>query len=429
MKYRRVYGLLLVVLLLLVQGCSKKPLPIEDYVRSNPSTSGMTAIMKSDTGYYYSATNYGDMSLHYYDVESGQNIFLCSKPECRHDGDAFCAATSDKYNVNSVCFYGGSLYLSVLETTNEEYLYKLLRVSADGSELTEVVTYLNLNNTSLRALVGGQEMLIHRGMAVLPYTLLSIEGSVISDDIAGVTGVCLYNLATGELTQLPELEYSTQNIGRRRFTGYGDYIYFHTRMNRQNTLSRYCLSDGTIEEIGLKSTFNGMYEVMDEDTIYYCYTGDYMYEYNFSTNETLKHDKFFVHKENHWNPFLNQDVEEEESYTCKDMVTDGTYFYVGNGVSFHDMTKGNAGKIVYSSGYEEKIKSYVHIFDKDLNQVAKVEIATEPYLGCEDYFSVAILDGMVYLQTIPTVFVCSLEEFLKGGQPPFEPLYDHETDI
>ena len=411
---------------LLFAGCGKKEIPIEDYVRSNPGTAGMTAIMKSDTGYYYSSTEYGDLNLHYYDVASGQNIYLCSKPECRHEGDAFCTATSEKYNVNSVCFYGGSLYLSVMETTESEYVYKLLRVSEDGSELTEVVTYLTVNKVSLRALIGGEEMIIHRGVAVIPYVLVSPEGTSIAGEISGITGTCIYNLVTGELTQLPELTYGTKSNGRERFTGCGDYIYFNTQQDRKNTLSRYCITDGSIEELELLRTYTGMYEVMDEDTIYYYYSGNRLFEHKISTKENITHEKVFTYMEKHWNPVLNVEMEAEENYTCTDMITDGTYLYAGHGVSFHGTLKGNLGTIVYSDGVEVKQPAYVHVYDKDLNEVVKVEVNAEPYLGYEDYFSVAILDGMVYLQTRPAVFACTLEEFLKGGQPPFELLYEHE---
>ncbi|MBQ7864339.1 MAG: hypothetical protein IJ353_07750, partial [Lachnospiraceae bacterium] len=83
MRKKSILGMLLLTVLVLLSGCGKEEIPIEDYVRSNPSTNGMTAILKSDTGYYYCTTEYGDMALHYYDVASGQNIYLCSKPECR----------------------------------------------------------------------------------------------------------------------------------------------------------------------------------------------------------------------------------------------------------------------------------------------------------------------------------------------------------
>lgn len=76
------------MVLLLCSGCGKKALPVEDYVSSNPAKVIYNAVMKTDTGYYYGSSE-KKMSIHYYDVGSGQNIFLCSKPECRHNGDAF----------------------------------------------------------------------------------------------------------------------------------------------------------------------------------------------------------------------------------------------------------------------------------------------------------------------------------------------------
>ncbi len=426
MKRKTIFSILLFVLLFVLAGCGKKQIPIEDYVQSNPATNGMTAILKSDTGYYYCTTEYGDMALHYYDEASGQNIYLCSKPECRHDGDVFCTATSEKYDVNSVCYYGGDLYLSVLETTESEFLFKLLRVAEDGSELSEVVTYLTINKTSLGAVIGGEEMIIHRGVAVLPYTLISTESTSITGELTGVTGTCLYDLVSGELTQLPELEYKSKSNGRERFTGYGDYIYFNTQMDRKNTLSRYCLTDKTTEELELLRTYTGLYEVMDEDTVYYYYNGTRLFEYKISTKENITHENVFVSTEKYWNPFYNEEVESEEDFTCVDMMTDGIYLYAGHGVYFRKTGKGNLGVISYSDGTEVKIKAYVHVYDRELNEVVKAELSTEPYLGYEEYFSVAILDGMVYLQTRPAVFSCTLEEFLQGGQPPFELLYEHE---
>jgi len=425
MKGKTRVGIGVFVLLLVLAGCGKKQVPVEDYVRSNPPTLGMNGIMKSDTGYYYSTATAGELSLHYYDVESGQNIYLCSKPECRHDGDAFCTATSDKYNVKGACFYGDSLYLDVLETTDTEYLFKLLKVSAGGSELSEVTTYLSVNKTSVDVMLGGEQMIIHRGVAVLPYLFIDMAQTRATGKITGTMGTCLYHLETGELTELPELKYGEKNNGRERFTGYGDYIYFNTQQDRKNTLSRYCLKDGIVEDLELLRTYTGLYEVMDEDTIYYYYSGNRLFEYKISTKENTTHEAVFVSTEKHWNPVLNVEMEAEEDYTCDDMMTDGTYLYAGHGVNFRKTGKGSLGSIVYSDGTEEKIKAYVHVYDRELNEVVKVELSTEPYLGYQEYFSVAILDGMVYLQTRPMVLACTLEEFLKGGQPPFELLYEH----
>ena len=89
--------------------------------------------------------------------------------------------------------------------------------------------------------------------------------------------------------------------------------------------------------------------------------------------------------------------------------------------------------LVMSEDTEQKMldrnKSRVFIYDKDLQQVAVVVIETDKYLGYKDYFSLAILDGMVYLQTPQKLFACTVEEFVEGGTPPFREIYNNEVDI
>lgn len=417
-KGKKLWGIILVVLILL-SGCGKESVPMEDYVQSNPTTVNLkSGIMKSDTGYYYSTPS-GHMSLHYFDEASGQNIYLCSKPECRHEGDAFCTATSEKYNVQSACFYGGALYLSVLEWTDTEVLYKLLRVSADGTELTELVTFMTINRTSVW-IVEAESMVIHRGVVALSYQMLN------KDDIEiGVTGTCFYNLNSGELRALPELEYGVYSQGRNRFTGFGDYIYYDTYFDNKHTLSRYSVTDGSVEELELQTGYNGTYEVIDEDTVYYLRAGGSLYEYQISTKQSGRLNGIFV---NTYTMHLEEiEWETEREYQCTDMMTDGTYFYAGDGVFFRRLSTGYLGFFVDANGEETPIKSYVHVFDRELNEVAKVEIATEYYLDDEVTFSIAVLDDIVYLQTEQTIFSCTLEEFLAEEIPPFKPLYDIET--
>ena len=433
MKGKTKISIVFLALFFLLAGCGKEEIPIEDFVQTNPATAAINNIMKSDTGYYYSAAYGKTLSLHYFDVESGQNIFLCSKPECRHDGDVFCTATSSKYEINSTYFYGGSLYLDVIETTDTEYLYKLLRVSADGSELTELVTYLTLNNDSV--VIASQPMMIHRGVAVLPYRLGSIGNA---DE--GVTGTYFYNLVTGELTALPELEYGTKSNGRERFIGYGDYIYFNTQMNRKNTLSRYCLTDGTVEELELLNTYVGIYEVMDEDTVYYYYSGETLFEYKISTKETIPHEEIFLERKTTYysedgklltDPDLdNPDgiiygMETIDRYKCQDMMTDGTYLYVAETVDFHNVNMLYPGMVVDA---EEMIAGYVHVLDRELTEIAEIPINIKGLVDFYENFSIKILDGTVYLQTFSTVYGCPLSEFL-AGEPVFTTIYDHETAI
>ncbi|MBQ7863668.1 MAG: hypothetical protein IJ353_04265 [Lachnospiraceae bacterium] len=418
MKEKTKFYMVLFTLLFLLAGCSKEEIPIEDYVRSNPATSGMSMIMKSDTGYYYGTVSGREMELHYYDVESGQNIYLCSKPECRHDGDSFCTATNEKYHVNSAYLYGDNLYLAVVEETKEEYLYKVIRVSADGSELSEVITYMTVNKSSMVALYGGEPAIIHRGVMVLPYRLCGT-----ADVENGVTGTYLYNLITEELTQLPEIEYTKLTTGRERFTGFGDYIYFNTRIDRTNTLSRYCITDGTIEDMELSRTYAGIYEVMDEDTIFYTWTQYRLYEYKISTKTNTQYDNVLLEVAER---FPDGSPKMTKYINMSDMITDGTYLYVGEFLEFRDSGAALVGSYVREDGVTSMILPSVYVFDRERNLVASVEIFIQD-LNAREYFSLSILDGVVYVKTTSAVFTCPLEEFLKGGRPTFELLYTHEN--
>ncbi len=418
MKKKIKYYMVLLALLFALTGCGKEEIPILDYVRTNPATTGMSMIMKSDTGYYYGTVSGREMELHYYDVESGQNIYLCSKPECRHDGDAFCTATNNKYHVNSVYLYGDSLYLAVVEETKEEYLYKVVRVSGDGSELSEVITYMTVNKSSMVALYGGEPAIIHRGVMVLPYRLCGT-----ADVENGVTGTYLYNLITEELTQLPEIEYTKLTTGRERFTGFGDYIYFNTRIDRTNTLSRYCITDGTVEDMELSRTYAGIYEVMDEDTIFYTWTQYRLYEYKISTKTNTQYDNVLLEVTER---FPDGEPKRTEYINMSDMITDGTYLYVGEFLEFRDSVDVLVGSYVREDGVTSMILPSVYVFDRERNLVASVEIYIQD-LNAREYFSLSILDDVVYVKTTSAVFTCPLEEFLKGGRPTFERLYTHEN--
>ena len=405
MRKKSILGMLLLTVLVLLSGCGKKEIPIEDYVRSNPATSTMPPIMKSDTGYYYCSTYRRPLNLHYFDMESGQNIFLCSKPECRHDGDAFCTATSEKYTVRGACYYGGSLYINAVEETDNEYLCKLLKVSQDGTELEEVVTYQTINKTSLW--VGNSvPMIIHRGVAVIPYFMRSNT----EDDIS-VEGVCLYDLNTEELVLLPETGDDSERAAYGRMTAYGDYVYYSVKQGRRYALNRYSLTNKTEETLELTNAFTGEYVVVDDNLLFYDYNGTNLYEYHMDDKKNVTHSYFYN----------KMDI----TTTSWGMMTDGTYLYIGEGVLFRSLGSGFLGVYVSDDGTETPIPSYVHVFDRELKPVAKVEIATENYMEESVNFSLAILDGIVYLKTYEAVFQCTLEEFLANEIPPFTKLYDH----
>lgn len=398
----------------LLTACGKSKVVMEDYVRSNPVTWNVNGIMKSDTGYYYGAGVGQLMSLHYYDIESGQNIFLCNKPECLHEGDDFCTATSDKYTVISTCMYGEDIYMDVVETTDTEYLCKLLKVSGDGTKLSEVITYQTVNRTSV-SVITGDPMMIHRGKVVLPYRFGGKNGS------NQISGTYIYDLASKKLDKLEELDVNSYWEGRERFTGYGDYIYFNTSTGRKNTLSRYCLTDGSIEDMELLVNYQGKYEVLDDNTIIYNRGNLNLYEYNISTKESIDHGDYLATQSEESRKKNEIKVGTVNGVEFTDMVTDGTNFYVTMLIGFHDFSW--AGTQILDGQPEYKVVPKIHVYNDKLEHVVSVTIDVEKLLGRSGFCSLAVLDDVVYLKTAEKVFSCTKEEFLTG-EPDFEELYE-----
>lgn len=93
-----------------LSGCtgSDKAYGGSDFVGGNPAYS-MCQVMETENGYYNTA-----MGLAYYDKATGKSLYLCSKPECVHDGSEYCTATF------------GDMYIS----SSYEYVIK----SEDGIE-------------------------------------------------------------------------------------------------------------------------------------------------------------------------------------------------------------------------------------------------------------------------------------------------------
>ena len=106
--------------------------------------------MLSEKGYYY--YSYTDRGLRYYDFSTQKDIFLCNKPECLHDGNAFCVATNRKYGKIDYVLYGDRIYMSAFELDeNERIQMKLL---ADGTYLYCFVTpkVMNKDRTEFQSI-------------------------------------------------------------------------------------------------------------------------------------------------------------------------------------------------------------------------------------------------------------------------------------
>ena len=230
---------------------------MEDYLNTNKGTSVYNQIMKTENGYYYNNAFFsGKMSLRYHDNTTGNDIYLCAKPECTHDGDEFCTATSP-YSPFYTGMYNDTIYIAALgiKKTGIDYgiNYKLLKASLDGTDLTEVCTFIQLSGE--KSSIGlkyedTRTMILHRGYAFSPYSLRYDYTS--EDEIAGLA---IIKLSDGSIQTMPEYE-KTHETAYQNITPYGDYIYYTLS---KTELHRYNFQTGEDEILPLKENLTETY--------------------------------------------------------------------------------------------------------------------------------------------------------------------------
>ena len=423
----RIKKLLAAALLLCITvcfaGCGEEKLVSEDYVESNCRNSNMNAIMKTDTGYYYSQN--GSLSLHYYDAKNGKNMYLCNKPECRHEGDEFCAATSDKYQVLETILYSGNLYINAIEKTETQYEYKLLKASLDGSALSEVITYLAVDNIGVMPFIYNEYprcMVMHRNKAFLPYSLCNTNNEEI-----GYMGTAIYDMESGEVTFLGDKEQGFE-VKNCCFTGYGEYLYYVAVQKYKNELCRYNFIDGSVEKFELEKGFRGVYTVVDDNTIFYKRAQTDLCSYHIDTKENVILDSkewfgivtyFDDHSEN--NPHYST-----SHAGFDDVISDGEYVYVAENYSF----KTNKGVSKYPGQPNGETLDFAEItvLDKTGRFLNSFRLNSKQVLGYEDTFTLHFVDDTVYMQTPFMVYECSKEDFVAGNAN-FKEVYSQDIGI
>lgn len=406
LKKRWMAGVLL-CLTLCFTGCGKEKLVSEDFQRANCRNDNMNPIMKTDTGYYYNQCAFDELSLHYYDAANGKNMYLCNKPECRHEGDEFCAATSDKYWVMDTVMYSGGLYITAVEKTETAFEYKLLKAALDGSSLSEVVTYFSIDNIDL-IFNGSQEMTIHRNKAFLPYCIMHSDNMEI-----GICGAAIYDMETGELTYLGEKE-GDLKVQNENFCGYGDYMYYVKAQKYKNELMRYSYADGSVEKIELKTGFKGNYAIYDENTIFYIRGSGEVHRLSRDTGESTQIDtKDWL---GFWEEYETEDgIKRDMSmgYSISSVASDGEYVYVPEGFSFEYCSHAQEKE----SYLTKKILDYVevNVLDGEGNFINDIKVRIKDFLGYNEFFTLHFVNDTVYLQTSVMVYECSKADFVAGN--------------
>ena len=343
--------------LLSLAGCSEKK-SSECVGESTEEGSGAKTYQKTskpvlttDNGCYYYSIE--DSGFRYVDTVTGKEMFLCNKPECKHDGDVFCAATNERYTIDSYCLYNNKIYVNAVEETDTQYLYKVLTIEMDGSELNEVCTYLTLEKTEQNSLFdkGGSGFVVHKDKMLIP---LSVGGQANLADAMFYGGAVL-NLENGEVDYLDEEPLSKENGKVSNLSACGEYFYYWKKEGKtQKVLHRYHLTEKIDESIDLLTGFTGNYVVLDDNTvIYQVKQGLWLCKYDSNTGENEKKVKL-VREEiiayNGTEPVVNTHF-----FNPEQMKTDGEYVYVTE-------------RLVLST--LKSFQRYLHIYNAAMEEVA-----------------------------------------------------------
>lgn len=338
----------------------------EDYVWGKTTEYLQAPLLKTEKGHYYYSEVHG--GWRYYDLETGKDMFLCNKPECKHDGSVFCVATNSKYRYERYTMYNGMIYATAIEETETQYLYKLVAIALDGAELTEIATYLTVersgqvpDNNKVK-----KEVCIHRNKAIISMTAMGASG--LYED--RFYGTAILDLDTKKVEYLDVTPLGKENPETTNITGYGDHIYYCRKEGKKTVLHRRNIKDNSDESYKLLTNFRGQYVVMNENEIVYLRGREYadsLCVHNHTTGENVEKDPFW---RMHYSTLPNgEQIEQKELYTISDISTDGTYLYVVHNsiaCSSHD-----------EEGNERRtwLLAEVRVLDYDLNEVAFVNMA------------------------------------------------------
>ena len=221
------------------------------------------SIAQNDNGYYYLAdfdwTTQEEMedlrinqfsydterALKYYDANSGHSVFVCAKPNCLHDRNEFCTATTKNYSIISEPVWLDG-YVWAIALSNIELLKNpegctsfptvLLRYAPDGTEVTEAAQIYFADTQYLL----NADLTAHRGQLWIEcdyrHYITAEDGNLHSSstEMRGGMGLWCYEPKARRLTQLctsGELkkDYIPNGGSECSFDlrGQGDYVYFH----------------------------------------------------------------------------------------------------------------------------------------------------------------------------------------------------------
>ncbi len=363
---------LLLLLFFTLPGCSgkeeKTKQGLTEKIIAEDIQPGNLFVIKTEKGYYYYKYAQEVPAFCYVDVATGKEIYLCNKPECKHDGNSFCIASNKRYKIDQFCLYSGRIFATAVEETDTQYLWKLLAIALDGSEMSEIATYMTMDKAAeekegQKPMLYGGWLPIHRNKVFIS---IKTNDKWDLDDTAQY-GTAILDLDTRKASYLDEEPLSRNNIPVSGIRAYGDYIYYCRREGRKTVLHQYCVKDGTEESCKLQPGFLGVYLILDEDNIMYKRSeGNTLYLYHPSTGGTEEAKKLpdvtLQFPDGYTLPI---------SFDIAALMTDGTYIYaIQQSVDMLETDEESPKENQQPVSKERNI----YVMDRDLKDVAMVNV-------------------------------------------------------
>lgn len=223
-------------------------------------------------------THLAQTGLCYSDFASGETVYLCAKPECLHDGSAFCNATSSAYSFHSLAYFDNMLYAVATKHTGSSEQpdqVMLLGCQPDGSGITELAVLSDFGAAF------NCEMIAHRGalwiyaaaMRETPNadTLLEKDSVLLQSRY----GLYHYDISARQLTWITGSTEDAVSCGADAVSdlqGAGDYVYFrqsaHAGSSLGEGLYQVDARTGVIRGISIRGGVFWGY-IADEAHVYY----------------------------------------------------------------------------------------------------------------------------------------------------------------
>ncbi|MCM1525002.1 MAG: hypothetical protein NC120_11145 [Ruminococcus sp.] len=313
----------------------------------NPANHWTSPVMETDKGYF---SNGRYMYLRYYEKNSGNELFLCAKPECMHEGGDGCTATYMSLKVVNTLMYDGSIYIYTVSGENDTVSFSLYKAAADGSSVTKVGDAFTVENSAGETYDYSNEgFIIHKGFAYLPYHLNMGDSTF---GFAG-SGLVKMDISSGKTETIVSGEnyFSPYPL---ELQGSGDKVYFRwsdTVAHTSETRS-YDINTGEIKQC--------MYfQAAGKDSFYSAaaYDDGTYGLWAFPKDIDVSGDPEHIYEE------MELVIEKFEGYPRDVMYCDGKLVIIFDGkIEVYDESGGFLGKIdidPLKEGYEDHIQKQI----------------------------------------------------------------------